>query len=156
MIHWGFEQPVRIEVQPCGKVPIQPRRSLLQSGNEVCPKNCLMRFRGATTDFGPGPLLVPVKKGQRSVVEISTAGNQPAYIEKVREAYSGNGGSVQIFSFSEHPSGSIREVKVEPPSFSFPGQPVEVELAYKWSKQESNADCTFNLNWEIVDPNSLG
>ena len=149
---------MRIEIQPCGKVPIQPRRArslLQQRENEVCPKNCLMRFRGASTDFGPGPLLVPVKKGQRSVVEISTSG-QPAYIEKVREAYIGNGGSVQIFSYSEHPTGSIREVKVEPPSFSFPGQPVEVELAYKWSKQEANADCTFNLNREIVDPNSLG
>lgn len=156
LIHWGFEQPVHIEIQPCGKVPIQPRRSLLQQREpEVCPKHCLMRFHGATTDFGPGPLLVPVKKGQRSVVQISTSG-QPAYIEKVRDAYSGNGGSVQIFSYSEHSSGSIREVKVEPPLFSFPGQPVEVELAYKWSKGEANPDCTFSLNWEIVDPNSLG
>ena len=156
LIHWGFEQPVRIEVQPCGKVPIQPRRSRsLMAEPELCPKHCLMRFHGASTDFGPGPLLVPVKKSQRSVVEITTSG-QPAFIEKVRESYSGNGGSVQIFSYSEHPSGSIREVKVEPPSFSFPGQPVEVELAYKWSKQEGSPDCTFSLNWEIVDPNSLG
>ena len=146
---------MRIEVQPCGTVPIQPRRALQQQQNEVCPKHCLMRFRGASTDFGPGPLLLPVKKGQRSVVEVFSSG-QPAYFEKVREAYSGNGGSVQIFSYSEHPnSGSIREVKVEPPLFSFPGQPVEVELAYKWSKQETNADCTFTLNWAIVDPNSL-
>ena len=155
---------MRIEVQPCGQVPIQPRRrsllsrSLLQGGreSELCPKHCLMRFKGATTDFTPGPLLVPVKKGQRSVVEVFTSG-QPGYFEKVRESYSGNGGSVQIFSYSEHASsGSIREVKVEPPLFSFPGQPVEVELAYKWSKQEASSDCTFNLNWEIVDPNSLG
>lgn len=88
---------------------------------------------------------MPVKKGQRSVVEVATSA-KPAYIEKVREAYSGNGGSVQIFSYSEHPAGSIREVKVAPPSFSFPGQPVEVELAYKWSKEAANPDCTFNLN----------
>ena len=155
LIHWGFEQPVRIEVEPCGKVPIQPRRALLQRENEVCPKHCLIRFRGATTDFGPGPLVVPVKKGQRSVVEISSSG-QPAYFEKVREAYSGNGGSVQIFETSLHPSGSIREVKVSPPSFSFPGQPIEYEVGYKWSKEEANADCTVNLTWEIVDPNSLG
>ena len=159
LIHWGFEQPVHVEIQPCGKVPIQPRRSrsLLQGREqEICPKHCLLRFHGASTDFGPGPLLVPVKKGQRSAVQLFSSG-QPAYIEKVREAYSGNGGSVQIFSYSEHPSsGSIREVTVSPPAFSFPGQPVEVELAYKWSKQEASADCTFSLNWEIVDPASLG
>jgi len=102
-----------------------------------------MRFKGATTDFGPGPLTLPVKKGQKSTVEVFTAQGKPSgYVEKVREAYSGNGGSVQIFSFSEHNGGSIKEVKVSPPSFSFPGQPVEVELGYKWSKDESTPDCT--------------
>ena len=45
LIHWGFESPVQIEIQPCGEVPIQPLRSLLQRESETCPKHCLMRFK---------------------------------------------------------------------------------------------------------------
>lgn len=153
LIRFGYDSPVTIEIQPCGEPPKQPRRSLTQATG--CPQKCLVRWKGATNDYGTGPVVVPVKKTHKSTIKFAVENSRPHYLKRGNEFYSGNGGSIQAFAWGSEGANGVSEITVTPPSIAFEGQPLEATVEYLWSKDGDKA-CEVDLEWKIVDEKSLG
>ena len=114
-----------------------------------------MRWKGASSDFGTGPVIVPVKKTHKSTIKFAVEAGKPHYLKRGTDFYSSNGGSIQAFAWSPEGSAGVTEITATPPAIAFEGQPMEATVEYLWSKDGEKA-CEVDLVFKIVDEKSLG